>query len=100
MRKLWRIFDVYRMTLKVKFWHFLTPPYYLTQFSKFNDFLCVCGPLDKNLPNCVPPFKNSTTHIAILYTAKKQILYTETEIKFSCQLCHRIYRNMLIFGTF
>ena len=46
-----------KLTLKVKFWHFLTlfdtSP--LTQFSKFNIFLWVCWCLGKNLSNFVPP---------------------------------------------
>ena len=45
------------MTLKVKFWHFLTlfdiSP--LTKFSKFNNFLWVYWFLGKNLSNFVPP---------------------------------------------
>ena len=42
-----------KLTLKVKFWHFLTPPP-LTQFTKFNNFLWVCWFLGKNLSNFVP----------------------------------------------
>ena len=42
----------------------------LTQFSKFNNFLRVCWFLGKNRSNFVPPFKNSTTRIAILFMNK------------------------------
>ena len=52
------------MTLKVKFWHFLTSP--LTQFSKFNYFIWVRWFLGKNLSNFVPQLENSTTRIALL----------------------------------
>ena len=44
-----------KLTLKVEFWHFLTPPHYtLHQFSKLNNFLWVCWGLGKNLSNFVP----------------------------------------------
>ena len=56
MRKIQVIFRI--LTLKVKFWHFLTACHSLIQNSKFNHFLWVCWFL-------YPPFENSTTHNAI-----------------------------------
>ena len=65
-----------KLTLKVKrlgdFALFDTSP--LTQFSKFNNFLWVCWFLGKNLSNFVPPFENSTTHIAILFNFRDHCL--------------------------
>ena len=45
-----------KLTLKVRvILHFLTPPHYLTQFSKFNNFLWGWWFLGKNPSNFVPP---------------------------------------------
>ena len=44
--------------VKIQFW---TPPHYITQFSKFNNFPWLCWFLGKNLSNFYPPFENSTT---------------------------------------
>ena len=50
------------------FWKLLRPP--LIQFSKFNNFPWGCWFLGNNISNFVPPFENSTTHIAILKILK------------------------------
>mgnify|MGYP007048593961 CR=1 FL=1 len=59
----------WKLTLKVKFWHFLTlfdtSP--LTQFLKFCNFLQVCWFLGKIFLILYPPFKNSTTRIVIVH---------------------------------
>ena len=40
-----------KLTLKVKFWHFLTPPHYTNSQKK----ILVCWFLGKNISNFVPP---------------------------------------------
>ena len=51
LRKISNDFWHRKLTLKVKFWHFLTPPHYILQFAKFNDILWICWFLAKNLSN-------------------------------------------------
>ena len=52
----------------------------IVQFSKFKNFHWVCWFLGKNLSNSLPPFGNSTTHIAI-----QHITYAKTPHK--CKIC-------------
>ena len=67
-----------RMTLRVKFWHFLTPSLY--QFSKFNDSIWVCWFLGKNLSNFVSPaWKLDNPYCHILHW-KLQMSLTHTII--------------------
>ena len=65
MRKIWVIHR--KFTLKVKLWHFLTPPHYTN--SENSIIFCECIDsyfLGKNLSNFVhPSIENPATHITI-----------------------------------
>ena len=55
-----------KLTLKVEFWHFLTPPHYTNSQNSIISF----GYVDfkaKIFPILYPPLENSTTRITITY---------------------------------
>ena len=66
IEKDWDDFRNKKLTLKVKFWHFLTPPHYTNSQNSRISF----GYVDfqaKIFLILYPPFENSTTRIAILH---------------------------------
>ena len=63
-----------KLTLKVKFWHFLKPPHYTN--SQNSIIVCgmwVCWFLGKNLSNFVPPLENSATHTTLYFIAHSKL---------------------------
>ena len=62
--------DDIKITLKVKFWHFLTPPHYTSVQNSIISFEYVDFFQPKNFLILYPSFENSTTGIAIVCTKK------------------------------
>jgi tricorn protease-like protein len=60
-----------KLTLKVKFWHFLTPPHHNNSQNSIISFRYVDS-LAKIFLILYPRLKNSTTHIAIFCIASQQ----------------------------
>ena len=66
IRNIRMIFDVEKLTLKVKFWHFLTPPHYTDLQNSMISFDCSWF-FPRTFLILYPSLENSTTGIAITY---------------------------------